>query len=159
MFDTAFQADAFASDAFQIAAQPIPVPPGGYGDYAEDAKKARKRRDEEIKRDRDEKKRLRKLIAEAIDPSIKEAKKVEVVATGASVEVKADNGDAFRIDVPDLIDATEVYTLVMQALERAHVEAARIIGVNEARKQREAAERERLRIAKRQREDEMLLLL
>lgn len=150
--------DTFAATG-EVIPQPSPVPPGGFGDYADAHKKARKKRDEELKREKEEKERLRRLIAEAIDPSLKEANTVEVAAEDGVVEVKPDNAPAFRIDIPALVDSSDAYQIVMQALERAQVAATKVIERNEAARQREIQRREQQRIAKRKRDDELLMLM
>ena len=146
--------DTFAATG-TVTPAPSPIPFGGYGDYADAHKKARKKRDEELKREKQEKARLRQIIAEAIDPSIKQSPSVEVIAQDGAVQVVAE-GAAVSIPVPIEINLLEAQRIVAQALERARVASVRIINEAEMRRRQQI---EMARIAKRRRDDEMILLM
>jgi FKBP-type peptidyl-prolyl cis-trans isomerase (trigger factor) len=153
----AFDSGAFFGGGFYVGSLPPPVPVVvGGGDYAESHRKASKRRAEDLAREKDEKQRLRELIAETIEPTAREAEPVAVVAQGDEVQVVSASGRSVTIDVPGLMKLGEVARMVSQALERAEVQFLRFAAEQEAQAylQKEAA-----RIAKRRRDDELLMLM
>lgn len=156
MAATESEVDVFAAEGQVFPPQPVPniTADIGPGDEKQ-RKKAQKKRDEAFERERAEREGLRQQIKQAIDPVVEKAKPVVVSKGTKSVQVLSLDGSRIGINVPPAFDAAEVARLVADALEEARVQSRLVAQRQEA----ERARAELARIIKRQRDDELLLLI
>ena len=104
-------------------------------------------RDRKIKREREEKEELRRLIERAVDP-IRE-KEVTVVDDGVNVEILLESSPPIVMPAMPQFDVAEVVREVLSVLREQQIRARHMAIVRE-----QAA-----KIMKRRRDDELLLLL
>ena len=148
------EVDTFAATGKIEPPVPVVTADIGPGDEKQ-RKKAQKKRDEAFERERAEREGLRQQIKQAIDPVVEKAAPVVVSKGTKSVQVLSLDGSRIGINVPPAFDAAEVARLVAEALEEARVQSRMVAQRQEA----ERARAELARIIKRQRDDELLLLM
>lgn len=156
MAATESEVDVFAAEGQVFPPQPVPniTADIGPGDEKQ-RKKAQKKRDEAFEREKAEREGLRQQIKQAIDPVVAKAAPVVVSKGTKSVQVLSLDGSRIGINVPPAFDAAEVARLVADALEGARVQSRMVAQRQEA----ERARAELVRIIKRKRDDELLLLI
>jgi hypothetical protein len=144
-----------------VASGTVPMPYTPILADVGDERKRKKRKDRNFAEYKQEQERLRKVIEEAISPSVIKGQ-VAVVEQGADgVEIVPVSGQAISIPVPPMFDAAEVSRMVATAVARANaaVEVIRVQRRQEAERSLAQARAELARIIKRRREEEILLLL
>lgn len=138
-----------------LLANPIPfvMPTADVG-----GRKKRKKRDD-LERYRENLRLLREHIERVIDPLKYQKAPVVVAPDGDDVEILAPTGSTVSIETPELVSRAEVMRMVANALEGARVDAMKVRRERDAAKALAIAKAELARIKKRQRDDELMMML
>lgn len=144
---------------------PQPVLPAGGGGSGPWSKKALRARDSKLEQERQEREKLRQLVAQAIEPVKEAAPETVQVVTSAKggVSLLPSTGPVVAMPEVPQFDAAAVAREVQRALQEAGIAVQR---VRQAQARRaaaevlEAARRENeRRLRKRRRDEEILLLM